>query len=570
MAVIGTDTFVREGASIGVLFRHKQAGILAAAIQAQRAAALAGGGVTEQKLDFQGKPVSLLTSAGNVVRSYYVADGEYHFVTNSSTLARRFVETGSGKGRLSDLAEFQYARTKHPIGGGNPILAYLSDPFIRQMVSPACRVEMTRRMRAEADVELVSLARLAAIGEQAPHDSVDDLVAGGFLPAKFGKRPDDTLPLIVDGNVVDSLRGARRTFLPVADVLVPGVTKSEAEAYEKFSQAYQALYRRMDPVSIAITREPVGADREKIVLDLSITPFTRQNLGALANFLPPASHQQVATGSDVLVMLEVGTKSRLFAGLVESDVPWTMSNGQVEAASTYRARPPVFIGEYGVGFRQMVGLRGDKSKDGYFSNPEADDPAKNGRFGLDYGREWGDWWAASLNGATLPQVTPALSITDGARPAQIRLRIGDLGASKAGSFLRAAQYARERETSRGNARLLDSFTEQLGVPDNEARAAARSVLGADVVCPLGGEYRREPPDYQFSTHQPWYSTAWPAAKEPWRDEPFFERLSASRLNAPPADYRPRLLDWFKGLAIEVQFDNQTMLSRVELVVRRGE
>jgi hypothetical protein len=136
--------------------------------------------------------------------------------------------------------------------------------------------------------------------------------------------------------------------------------------------------------------------------------------------------------------------------------------------------------------------------------------------------------------------------------------------------LRAAQYARERETSRGNARLLDSFTEQLGVPDNEARAAARSVLGADVVCPLGGEYRREPPDYQFSTHQPWYSTAWPAAKEPWRDEPFFERLSASRLNAPPADYRPRLLDWFKGLAIEVQFDNQTMLSRVELVVRRGE
>jgi hypothetical protein len=568
MAVIGTDTFVREGAALGVLFRQNQPGILKAAILSQRAAATAAGGVTEQTLDIEGKSASLLTGPGNVVRSYYVADGEYHFVTNSSMLARRFVATGKGIRPVSELKEFQYARTKHSAAGGKAILAYLSDPFIRQLVSPQYRVEMTRRMRAEADVELVSLARLAAIGEQAPHGSVDELVTGGFLPAKFGKRPDETLPLIVDGKVVDSLRGARRSFLPVPDVHVPGVTESEAEAYERFAQAYQALYRRMDPISISLTREPVGQEQERIVLDLSITPFTRQNLGGLSNWLAPPSGQQIVTGPEVLVFLELGTKSRLFGGLVDDQLTWRFANGQITPDVNWSKRPPLFIGEHTSAFRQMLNLRGEKSQDGYFSNPDAADPERGPRFGLDYGREWGDWWAAAFRKDILPQVTPGLALTDGSRSAQLRLQIGDLGKSKLAPFLRAGNYVQDRLASQVNARLLDSFTEQLKVKEAASPLEAQAVLGAAVVCPLGGEYRRDPPDYQFSSHQPWYSTAWPAPEEPWKTVPFFERIAFSRLQEAPAGYSPHLLNWFNGLVVEVKFEDQTMLSHVELTVQK--
>ncbi len=568
MAVIGTDTFVREGAALGVLFRQNQHGFLKAAILSQRAAAVAAGGVTEQTLDIEGKSVSLLTSPGNVVRSYYVADGEYHFVTNCSMLARRFVETGKGIRPVSGLKEFQYARTKHSAADGKAILAYLSDPFIRQLVSPQYRVEMTRRMRAEADVELVSLARLAAIGEQAPHGSVDELVAGGFLPAKFGKRADETLPLIVEGKVVDSLRGARRSFLPVPDVLVPGVTKSEAEAYDRFASSYQALYRRMDPISISLAREPVGQEQERITLDLSITPFTRQNLGGLSNWLAPPSPQQIVTGPEVLVFLELGARSRLFGGLVDSELAYRFANGQVTPEVNWRNRPPLFIGEHTPAFRQMLNLRGEKSQDGYFSNPEAADPERSARFGFDYGREWGDWWAAALRKDTLPQVTPGLALADGSRSAQLRLRIGDLGKSKLAPLLRAGNYVQDRLASQVNARLLDSFTEQLKLKEVAAPIEAQAVLGAAVVCPLGGEYRRDPPDYQFSSHQPWYSTAWPAPEEPWKTVPFFERMSFSRLHEPPAGYSPHLLNWFNGLVVEVKFEDQTMLSHVELTVQK--
>jgi len=567
LAVIGTDTFVREGASIGVLFRENQPGLLAAAITAQRIAAKKALNLTEQTLGINGTQVSLLTAPGNVVRSYYAADGGYHFVTTSSTLMRRFLETGKGVRPLADLKEFKYARTKHGTADGNPVLAYLSDPFIRQLVSPAYRVEMTRRMKAEADVELVALARLAAIAEGSPHGSVEELVEGGYLPAKFGQRADETIPLLVEGKVIDSLRGARRTFLPVADVRVAGVTKSEATAYEQFSTAYQALYRRMDPISIRLTREAIGADREKIVADLSITPFTRQNLGSLANFLPPASRQQIAAGREVIALLDVGLQSRLFAGLIDQDISYRIENGRLDVDPQVQLRPPVFAGEHGRGFRHFIDLKGEKSADGYFSRPAGSRPS--GNFGLDFGREWGDWWAVSFDEKLLRQVTPGLSSTEGPRAAQLRLKIGNLGESKLSPLLRARQYLRERETSRANARTLDAFTDQFKTPDNDALEAASTVLGAGLVCPLGGEYRRDPPDYQFSTHQPWFSTAWTAPKTPWRETPFYERLSLSNVHAPPADYEPRLLRWFKGLGVEVRFEDLTMSSRIELEVAKG-
>ncbi|QDT55968.1 hypothetical protein Pan44_40170 [Caulifigura coniformis] len=567
MAVIGTDTFVREGASIGVLFQEKQPGILAAAIKAQRLAVKQQAGVTEQALDMEGVPVSVLTSPGNVIRSYYVADGGFHFVTNSSTLARRFVATGKGVGRLSDLREFQYARTKHSTGKENPILAYLSDPFIRQLVSPAYRVEMTRRMKAEADVELVALARLAAMGEAAAHGSVDELVAGGFLPAKFGKRADETIPLLVDGKTVDSLRGARRTFLPVADVHVEAFTKSEVEAYQRFSQSYQALYRRMDPISMSLTRQATREGRERIVLDVSITPFTRQNLGALAGFLPPASRQEITAGPEVLALLQVGSKSQVFAGVFDCEIEHRFENGRGVADRATEERPPLFLGEYGNAYRDLLDLKGEKSADGYFSSPDALNPEPARRFGLDYGREWKEWWAASFREQALKELTPGLSISEGERPAQLRLKIGDLGQSKLATLLRAGLYQLEREASRANARSLNSYTTQFKVEEAGALSAAAEVLGANLVCPLGGEYRRDPPDYQFSTHQPWYSTAWPAPKEPWKETPFFERLSLSHLHEVPASYDPKLLKWVKGLAVEVRFEDQTMFSRVELEVQ---
>ncbi|MCA9206000.1 MAG: hypothetical protein KDA59_23265, partial [Planctomycetales bacterium] len=86
------------------------------------------------------------------------------------------------------------------------------------LVSPQYQIELTRRMKAEADIELLRLARLTARNEGSPAQSIDELVAGGFLPREFGRRPDGSGPIEAGDTILDSRRGARGSFLPIPDV----------------------------------------------------------------------------------------------------------------------------------------------------------------------------------------------------------------------------------------------------------------------------------------------------------------------------------------------------------------
>ncbi len=545
MALIGMDPFVREGAAIGVLFEERAPGVLEGAIRLQRTAALNSDPlIREEAFDIGGIQASVLTAPGNRVRSYYLIDRGFHLVTNSSTLARRFVEAGRGERALAALREFQYARTKHRFDQGSPVLLYLSDPFFRQLVGPAYRVEMTRRMRAEADVELVSLARLAAMGEGAPHASVEELVDGMFLPPKFGKRPDETIPLIVKGEVVDSLRGARRSFLPIADVLVAGLTKSEEEAFAEFSRSYLGLYRRMDPVSLSLSRDTIGDKTERIVAELSVTPFTRQSLGAIANWLQPPSTETVSMGSHTLVSVEAGLqKTRAYAGVLDFAPMFHVHGGRVVISHSESQRFPGFVGEHGQRLLQSF-LGSGPSKDLGDGYTVRESPM--GSLRKLFSRSAEPWWITSPSEAAVREVAPSLAITTAQRAAQIRMRVGNIGASQVAPLVRAGHFQADCAASRGNAELLNSLMQQLHVSGEKTSEVARGVIGALPVCPLGGVYQREATDFQFTTHQPWYSSAWIQKLPPWEKPSFPEQIALSRLTEIPEGYQPRLLNWFQA------------------------
>jgi uncharacterized protein (TIGR03000 family) len=129
------------------------------------------------------------------------------------------------------------------------------------------------------------------------------------------------------------------------------------------------------------------------------------------------------------------------------------------------------------------------------------------------------------------------------RPAQIRFRLGDLGESKFGAVLQAICYMHARRISSTNTQLLAELTQQFGVPAAEARTAAEQLLGAKLVCPLGGEYRFDP---QGVAAPRWKSTGWP-------------RASVYEDTAVPGNYRFSFLQWLRGA--EIYFDlTPTVLS----------
>ena len=114
-------------------------------------------------------------------------------------------------------------------------------------------------------------------------------------------------------------------------------------------------------------------------------------------------------------------------------------------------------------------------------------------------------------------------------------------------------YARTRETSLGNLRLLHALTQQLHVPPAECRDVAETLLDAKMICPLGGKYvLRE------AAGQPphWTSTV-------------LENSPAGGLlqvHAPPG-YQSPPLNWFRGLDLDATMTEKTVSAHAEVIMQ---
>ena len=188
--------------------------LLANDIRRNRAETLAANpDATEQHIIIAGHDVSFLSTPDNRVRSFYAVDGDFHLVTTSRRIVERFYEAGAGKRPLGEAADFRHARAGRKPSDADSIYAYLSQAFFQQLASPQYQIEMTRRLRSVTDIELVQMARLAAQAEHKPADSIEQLIAGGFLPAGFSSpahRPDGSQLVIAAGWPSDRF-AARRT-----------------------------------------------------------------------------------------------------------------------------------------------------------------------------------------------------------------------------------------------------------------------------------------------------------------------------------------------------------------------
>ncbi len=214
VALIGTDTFMHEGAAIGTLFHAKSNPALSADLNQQRLTAMreAKNG-QQEKLTIAGRTVSHIFTPDGTIRSYYVVDGDYHFVTTSRRLVEWFLATGDGKHpSLGDSHKFRYTRSRMPLDRDDTVFVYLSPEFFENLLGAHYHIEMQRRLRSDVEMELMPIAQLAARGEGQPATTIAELIAADLLPEGFGERADDSKLIVEDGRLIDTLRGAAARF----------------------------------------------------------------------------------------------------------------------------------------------------------------------------------------------------------------------------------------------------------------------------------------------------------------------------------------------------------------------
>ncbi len=549
VALIGRDLFFREGPALGVVLVAKNTQMLGTGLRQQRQEALAAEKTNGAKLEtvtISGREVSFLSTPDNRLRSFYVVDGDYHLVTTSRTIVERFLAAGQGERPLGAAAEFRSARTQMPLEQQHTLFAYFSATFFQGLFSPQYQIELPRRLQAVTDLELVQLARLAAKSESKPSESIGELVAAGFLPEGFGSRADESSPLLESDRAVDSMRGARGSFLPVPDVALSGATEKEAAEYAEHAAEYRNGWRQLDPLLVAVGRRDGGAKgKEHITIDANLSPLSEEKYGILLSLLGDPEPRRVALGPKNLISIEASVRGGtafpgvlphcLFLGLEDLPVVADPTADNALKWLRFAQKAPTLLGAWPApGFldRLPINLVGEPDADGFSELP----------LGL---LRWQgrDFSLLSFHRPVLDSVIPSLKLEDAEAPAQIRVHASDLSNSTLVPWLNSLYEQKAREVALANVRLLHSLSNQLSVPRERALDAARGLLDTQLVPLPGGAYQLAANDGGCSN---WQATGWK------KDE----------------DRTAPILKWFRGLELNVRKDGKQLTMHAELDMQR--
>lgn len=603
MALVGCDPLFRDGAALGVVFHANDGMALASEIKRQRQQMLSTfSDVSETRVTVADHPVSFLSTDDNRVRSFYAIDGQYHIVTNSEYLLKRFFEAGRGDRSLGQLREFRYAISKADSSGQQYAFLYLSDPFFQNLVSPHYRIELTRRSRALRELRQYQLAALVAKSEAMTDESIDALIEAKLLPRGFGERPDGSSPILKNRRFQDSLRGLPGAFVPIPDVQIDKATQSEVVSYRGFIRQYNQQWRRVDPVTVVFTqKDDTDSGLERVGIEIVITPYARQKYALLERHLADPSRRRFARSDDDLLSVDTAVRMGrgrephlLYIGLRDDHIPFAMNNGNVELVdqddeTTFaKLRSFGLISPPSTDILRMLGsvlLKGEPlpPEPSPRAPPAAPKPMPWAAATLPFGSPpagqllyYFGWAIANMppGSAEASKYIKMIESQDGLtavamdselrgdvlgnmgqesvdNPPKVRMHMGSLAGSQVEPYIQAYTFMQSRRVSAENARFLTDLTRWLNLPPEESRQTIENVLDVRLSCPLGGDYRFE----QVQGQSYCSGTAW-------------DPESLYQLRRPPESWKFPFLDWLRGLDLRFDLDQNTLHANVELTVHQ--
>jgi len=551
-ALIGQDLFLGDGATMGVMFKPTNAFLLRTSLNNDRSKlARSDDSVTLENVNIAGNSVSVLRSPDNRIRSFLAEQDGYILVTNSHVLARRFFEVARSGASLAATPSFRLARQLMPLSRQDTIFAYLSPQMMQGLVSPQTLIELRRRMHAQADMALVHVARLAAASEGNAIRSIDDLIEAGYLPQGFSQRSDQSSLFEVGDQLVDTRRGARGTFLPIADADTTKVTAEEAAWYQQIADYYTDRFSTLDPIMAGIVRQSLEDTEgvERVTAHVEIAPWSPDKYGDLAKQLGPPTNVAMQFAPDDIVAAQahvasqtLGPPTHLFAGVKDSIPPDPDDFDGIIASYQSLKSLPAYLGAWpnpGTLDRLPLGLgRG---------TPVG--PGMSRLIGGVFRYTGGGFSVLSFYPDLLQASLPHLAAIEVDDRAQVRGHVGNLVGSRLQDWVNDQLYQRAARTSLTGANFLNLLSRQLKVPVELAPPAADRILGGRLQDSLAGRYVRS------DVSGNWVSSTWRGEKP---------------LSVVPSDYTAPILKWFRGADAKLtQYADRVVIDAVVDVARQN-
>ena len=538
VAFIGTDFYINDGGSIGILFESKGK-FFGRNLRSRRKTMARKNkkkGYTLTEFKIGETEATILEAPGNLVRSILVSHENIHLVTNCKYVAKRFLEAAKGNRRLSDSTEFLHARKILPTDRDDTIFLYLSAEFFQNLLSPQYQIELRRRSSLMAEVQMFQMAALVAENEGIADDDIEKWFELDLLPENYGSRADGAEVTYKDGSYFDSIRGKRGFFIPIPDIKIDRISQSESDWYAERAKYYERQLKRIDPIFGAIKRYEMKGNVERLVFDARIAPFGEQKYGFLSRMLGPPTKTEIKLSPKDVVTLQGSLQGGMLFPNVEPHLVFAAIQNDSLPETDLRPKNVLDLLRT---LKTTPGYLGAWPKPGYLDILPALG-AQPDELGYTYSRLLGLWRLQfdnysllSFDRKRLENARGFIKPIETKNDAQFRLTVGDIRESKLVHWVNSLNYQRSWQTSITNVRLMNMLTNQFGVKTENARAMAEEILGVKLVCNLGGPYSLAKTK---SGRQIWQSDAWPSFEDP----------------GIPQDYMSSILKWFRGVRFEIK------------------
>lgn len=324
VVLTGGDPFFPLGTDVALVFESKRPGFLyqslskSVGVKAEKSGATAlewdgggdGGGVS-----YAGWQTVDRRFSGHVLRK-----GDLVVVSNSQAQLRKLVMVGAGVPALGDTDEYRFFRHRYPLGAGESAFVFVSDAALRRWCGPEVRIGASRRTRALAAMSVLACRMVAG---DPPGDVYQE-----FL----GPVSDD------GGSPVSAVFGAGAFLTPVAELDLESVTKTEADAYERWRTGYERGWARVfDPIALRVELADVGGGLDLTVLPLTVGSDYQRIMELVGRVTLEERARMIPEGSAMHLAMALDTGSPLFRELNENMMP--------EILPGLRAKPLGWVGE---------------------------------------------------------------------------------------------------------------------------------------------------------------------------------------------------------------------------------
>ncbi|MBL8890881.1 MAG: hypothetical protein JNL67_12950 [Planctomycetaceae bacterium] len=289
----------------------------------------------------------------------------------------------------------------------------------------------------------------------------------------------------------DTLRGVRGWMIPVADMRVDRVTAEESLWYQERAKYFETQWRQTDPLMIGVKRFARENGIERVVFDARVAPFASQRYGWLMERIGPPLSVRPAPNPEDVIRLELSmapsaflpnVPAHLLFAAVQRDAQQLQNLDPSEWWTTLKLlqSTPGYIATWpAAGLLNMFPmLAGKPDEQGFTRSPAL------GIVRLQYD----GFSAIAVDRERLERLKPQLQMVEAETPAQARLEIGDLAQSQLEAWVNTLWRQRSWQASLANTRMLHLLMQHFHLEPGTAKQKAQSLLNAELVCSLDGNY----------------------------------------------------------------------------------